>query len=518
MLRPTSRVFAPVIASIALCALFAQAAVAATLVSDQIVSPSAAHFPQNKQNESPMAVSPFNAAVVASGANDEIEEPDCTPATGGPSSCPFAPGVNVTGVYISTDGGASYAQHLLHWNSSGLVADGDPVVAFGPRPGGASNAAGGRLYAGSLAGSPSFTDDQEQVAIAWTDNAGATWSEPRAVSSRDSKVNFNDKLAIWADSNPSSPHYGNVYMSWTLFIGSGSFGVAPTFSPEPIMFSRSTDFGNTWSRAIKVSQYSRNNGFVGGRQGSQIRTGPDGSVYVVWDDARDRASNLTIAKSSDGGRTFGPPRVIATKSDNPSPLPGARFRNNSFPSFDVARDTGKLFVAWTSYAAGHGVVRLATSTSGSTWSASTIADVAGRSPFFPAVGVSPNGSNVFVGFNTITDKASGTPAGIGVVSIDARYVVSGNGGSSFGAPVLIAAGGDPEASSTNGLTGQFLGDYNGAAATNSTVWFAWTDASAGATCAAVTAFRDGTGPRPNIYDSCPAAFGDTDIRVAKITL
>lgn len=498
-------------------ALTSQAVFSATLVSDQIASPSATRFPKNKQNESPMVVSPFNANVVVSGANDEVEQPDCTPLTGGSSSCPFDPNTNGTGMYVSTDGGTSYARTMLRWNASGLISDGDPVVAFGPRPGGVSNAAGGRLYAGSLAGSPAFGPDQEQVAVAWSDDAGVTFSQPRLVSSRDGTVNFNDKIALWADAGPVSPHRGNVYVAWTLFTGSGSFGAANTFSPEPIMFSRSTDFGAHWSRAQKISQFSRNNGSVGGRQGAQIRTGPNGAVYVFWDDAVDKQSVIIAAKSTDGGVTFGRPRVIAAKLDNPSPFPGARFRDNSFPSADVA-GTGAIVVTWTSYLSGHGVVRVARSVNGgATWVVSTIADVAGRSPYFPAVAASPDGTKVLIGFNTVTDKPAGTKPGIGVVSIDARYVVSTDGGASFGAPSLIRASGDPEASSTNALGGQFLGDYNGAAATNTTAWFAFTDASAGATCAAVSAFRDGTGPKPNIYDSCSNAFGDTDIRVAKIT-
>jgi hypothetical protein len=512
-----------VVAAVAstLVAICAQPGVAATLVSDQVVSPTAARFPKNKQNESPMLVSPFNPNVVVTGANDEIEEPDCTLDASGGSQCPFDPETDSTGIYVSTDGGATYATRILDWwPSGGTVSSGDPIVAFGPKPGGASNADGGRLYAGGLAQRPDAAPNQVQLAVAWSDDQGRTWSRPVEISSFDAKVHFNDKPSLWADANPASPHYGTVYAAWTLFFGNGSFGRSNTFSPEPIMFARSTDFGRTWSKAQKIAQFSRNNGAVGGRQGSEIRTGPDGTVYVFWNDAAGKESKLTMARSFDGGRTFERPRYIARILDNASPFPGARFRNASFPSASVSQTTGAVFVTWPDYdpVAGHGVVRLARSTDGgATWSVRTVADVRGRSPFFPAVAASPDGTKAFIGFQTVNDLPAGTPAGIGVVTLDVRYVLSTDGGTTFGAPAVIRANaGDPEASSTNSLTGQFLGDYNGASATDAHAYYSWTDASQAATCEAVTAFRDGTGPRPNIYTSCPAAFGNTDIRVAKI--
>ena len=72
----------------------------------------------------------------------------------------------------------------------------------------------------------------------------------------------------------------------------------------------------------------------------------------------------------------------------------------------------------------------------------------------------------------VADPTYVAPGG-GVVFYDAYYVLSGNGGTSFEAPVKISATrSDPDASSTNSLTGQFLGDYNGAdVGSNGTFWF-----------------------------------------------
>lgn len=66
-------------------------------------------------------------------------------------------------------------------------------------------------------------------------------------------------------------------------------------------------------------------------------------------------------RSTDGGQRFGKQFGVSLKNDNPSPLPGASFRDNSFPNADIS-SSGKLYVVWTEYTSGPGFVNLATST------------------------------------------------------------------------------------------------------------------------------------------------------------
>ncbi len=491
-------------------------------VSETTVSPTADHFPQNKQNESPMAVNPQDPQNAISGANDEKLEPDCTLGSSGASSCPFAPGVNTSGIYVTTDGGATWAQQILDWSSANLTSDGDPVVAFGPKPdghGGFNYDHGARAYFGSLAGSPDFGPNQELLAVSSSDDQGTTWGPPVLATTRQSPVSFNDKISLWVDQNSDSPHFGTVYVAWTLFTGNfppASYGrESNVYLPEPIMISRSTDGGQTFSKPVKLTP-SHNNGQVGGRQGSAIRTTPNGDVYVFYDGASNKQSAILGVKSTDGGAHFGRPFLVSLKNDVPSPFPGASFRTDSFPLADVDAQ-GTLYITWADYTSGHSVVKLARSTDGGqTWISATAANVPGRSAFYPAVAVS--GTHVFIGFNAIDDVASGAAPGAGVVSYDAYYVLSNDGGGAFGAPVKIsAAPSDPDVASANGLSSQFIGDYNGAAAgPDGSFWFSWTDTRAGATCAAVDAYRAG-GPKPDIYSQCPAGFGDSDIVVAHVT-
>jgi hypothetical protein len=101
--RPFSRISVVLVSSLAVVVI-ASGLSQATTVTVTNVSPGTmgtTHFPQNKQNESPMAVNPLDPMNAITGANDEIQEPDCTPATGGSSSCPFVPGVDNTGVYVN---------------------------------------------------------------------------------------------------------------------------------------------------------------------------------------------------------------------------------------------------------------------------------------------------------------------------------------------------------------------------------------------------------------------------------
>lgn len=504
------------------------------------------NFPQNKQNEPGIALDPTNGTLIA-GSNDELDEPLCTGAgtAGSPGSCPFAPDVGNSGVYVSTKNGSSWTQpgyqespagvgscqgRIIHtlpgYCEQNLESFGDPILAVGPARGSKGTFSwknGSVVYYGNLAFAASGAG-VPSMAVSRSKNDAASWKSPVVVSSSsDNPVDFNDKDYVWADANQNSPFFGNVYASWTLFIGAGRFGKSATFSPEPIVFARSTDGGQTWTHIIRLSQ-SANNGAVGGRQGSLIRTGPDGTVYVFWEGSLNHHSEQLVAISHDGGNTFSRPMAVAAVNDIPSPLAGSSFRDDSFPSADVNQVNGNLYVVWADQdlASATALIKFTESDNGGqTWSAPlTIGGAPGRfNAYFPSIAASPDGGHLFVGWPVQTWAAPGTAPGPGVVTDFAAYNLR-TAGAWSGGHLLSTVSGDPDGSSTNSLGAQFLGDYATAVASNTTAWFVWTDTRNETACATVDAFRAGTGPQPNPDTSCPpnagGLFGNSDIFVGAV--
>src|SRR5436305_9321685 len=161
---------------------------------------------ENRQNEPSVAIDANHTNVLASGANDNIDMEACN--AGNDTTCPFTNGVGVSGIYFSFDSGKTWTQPTydgltargcqgvpgssdpactpvvgpigtLPWYyENGLVSDGDPAVAFGPRPGpnGFSWANGSRLYYANLAANFGATRSDtafrgfEAIAVSRTDD------------------------------------------------------------------------------------------------------------------------------------------------------------------------------------------------------------------------------------------------------------------------------------------------------------------------------------------------------------
>ena len=492
---------------VALVAVVPRAAQAAPTVTNvQVNAVHSGPFPTNKQNEPSLAQNPTNAMNLIAGSNDEIGLPPCTNTT--PSNCPFTAGVSVSGYYASFDGGKTWpCQGLIDLSAFNEYAFGDPAQAFDSQ---------GNAYYGTLAFPyPPSTDQaatgqQADFFIAKSTDGGCSYTSAAKVSGNAPAI-FDDKDSIAVDSQPRSPFNGNVYGAWTKF----------TFGGDQIMFARSTDGGKTFSNPQPISP-DYNNNHAGGRQGSAIQIGPNGTVYVVWLDTVNKQTVERMSISYDGGKTF--PRqnitVATVTDDGVSPAPGSSFRQDSrsFPSFSIAAN-GTLYVAWANRTgdptAGHAVVMVTSSTNGGmSWSTPVVAaNVSGRSAFFSSVAAGP-GNTVDLTFLAMDDVATGTAPGPGVVTYDAYFAQSTNGGATWSTPLKIStATSDPDGSSTNNLVAQFLGDYitTVASSDGTTVYSVWTDSRNASSCAAVDAYRAGTGAAPDVITACPDTFGNTDI-------
>jgi hypothetical protein len=541
-------------------------------------SPSAP-FSQNKQNEPTIAVDAAHPNILVAGSNDNIDMEACN--AGDDTTCPFTPGVGSSGVYFSFDSGTTWTQPtytglsgrgclgvvgnsdpgctpttgpigtLPHYAENGLVSDGDPGVAFGPRPdanGNFSWAAGSRLYYSNLTSNVGATrTDQafkgfEAIAVSHTDNLQAAaasdasaWSDPVLVS-KQSSTTFSDKSQIWADNAASSPFFGTVYVCWASFVGQEKGNAAPA----PLQVAVSHDGGVTWQQH-QISA-AANNGQRNPPDGCTIRTDSKGTAYVfgigtVSSQGKD-AFEL-MSRSTNGGSTWSTATPVAGPVTQPGlfdpvlgrptidGIAGARSDLAPAPSVDIANGaptgtdaSNRIVMTYVSgdIIAPH-VFFTESTDSGNAWSTPRTIETPGDRGLYTAPAISPNGTDVYVVYNAFTTPyRTNTTDPRSLVGVVLHADSSTNASTATGAfsELHRSPPGDPRGSSQNDLTAEFLGDYVYAAATRTYGAAVWNDTRLAADCPTIDAWRQsletgGALPRPAPQQNCAATFGNSDI-------
>jgi len=280
------------------------------------------------------------------------------------------------------------------------------------------------------------------------------------------QIQFNDKEWLAVD-----PNSGNVYVTWTIFAGAELTG--------SIVFSRSTDNGQTWTLPDKLADTTADIS----AQGSYIAVDNNSTIHVVWRDFNDNTLHYT--RSRDFGDNWEPIRPIVDIVPNGNTLPTGTFRTPTMPVLAVDNTggpfDGSVYVTWNDLGTGDSDILLAYSRDGGdTWSENRTRvnnDTVGNGAyqFFPAMVISPQGWLHLMFYDTRYDPENKL---LGVT-----YAVSVDGGQNFSINLNVSDtlfNGDygGRAYWTELLPGGdvgFVGDYLGIAANNETAFLTWAD-------------------------------------------
>ncbi|MBL8006888.1 MAG: exo-alpha-sialidase, partial [Ignavibacteria bacterium] len=218
-----------------------------------------------------------------------------------------------TGVYVTTDGGAT-------WFGSDTLNNGG--FSFGD-PGPVIDKNGTFLM--------SYITTTGSMGASYSSNNGINWAPTVTFPGASTSA---DKNLSGTDDSPSSAYYGRSYTVYTEFAG--------TYTNR-IVISYTANGGVTWSSVAPVSPPTSSGHH---HQGCDVRTGPNGEVYVVWANCTTNGQNSTedslgFAKSLDGGVTWA---LTTNSADNMNGIRSASLFNsiraNGFPRIDVDRSGG----------------------------------------------------------------------------------------------------------------------------------------------------------------------------------
>lgn len=339
-------------------------------------------------------------------------------------------------------------------------------------------------------------EEQTQVYLSRLDPSSTTPDVPVRVNQGADIVNRHGQAPAQVVVGPE----GNVYVAWTTRTDIEG----ERFPASNLMLARSTDGGRTFAPAVAVNDDA--DGGLAGHTFHNLAVGPEGTVYVAWLDGRTRAqaragqaahgqtpirrvdfrtvrhdpgTEVRVARSTDGGQSFGENVVVAKKTCECCRT-----------AIEVAAD-GTVYVAWR-HIFGDNIrdMALARSTDrGQTFSAPTRIHednwhIEGCPHSGPSLAIDAQG-RVHAAWYTGAEQGPGL-----------FYTVSEDGGASFAAPDTLIAK-VPISQTT------LSADKEG------NVWLAWEDKSANA----IQVSRTGAGEVATIPGDTPAMAAGAGTRV-----
>jgi hypothetical protein len=183
------------------------------------------------------------------------------------------------GQYFSSDGGATWGQTTLSL-TTGDAFHSDPAVDW---------TSDGKAWSATLGLNSSATVLKGRMYV--STNAGASWTFDGTYTNTQTNV---DKEMMWVDHSAVSPFKDNIYVIW--------------HGGNPVYINRRTAAG--WQTPLQISGAESSGTGIGG----DIKTNRDGDVFAFWPTTGN--SRVFVAKSTNGGVSFGTPVQIATTFDS----------------------------------------------------------------------------------------------------------------------------------------------------------------------------------------------------------
>ena len=328
------------------------------------------------------------------------------------------------GYAYSTNGGLTWAApQLLPDPNPNHTSQSDPVI---------TSDAQGNFYISSTSRQPVANYNRDMLLYKSTNNGQTFFLHSIAVPG--SGGAGEDKEWIFCDPVSTNSTYNNIFISWT------SFGPSPG-----IRFRKSTNGGLNWSATVNVGDNTSG-------QGSNICSGTNNQIYMVWDQG-----GVRFDRSTNGGTSFGTDYQLSNvSSTNGFPYITCDYSNNS--------TRGNVYVVWDDMRGGNSDVYLQRSTNGGiNWLASPVRinDVTTNNQYWPMIKCDNSGNLFVIYYDTRT----------GTTSINAYVAYSTDAGNTWVNQLLS----DSSFTQQQPNSDVRFGDYIGIDAYDGKVIPVWTD-------------------------------------------
>ncbi|HEY0512873.1 MAG TPA: sialidase family protein [Thermoanaerobaculia bacterium] len=183
--------------------------------------------------------------------------------------------------YFSSDGGATWGQSFLPLTSTDAFHS-DPTVDW------TSDGTAWSLTIGITASGTTL-----KMRSYKSTNGGASWTFDNTFSGTQKNT---DKEMMWIDHSATSPFKDTIYACW--------------HNGNPAYVNRRTGPAGSWGTPIQVSKTETSGTAIG----CSLASNANGDAFAFWPATGN--SRVIVAKSTNGGTSWGTPVVIATTKDS----------------------------------------------------------------------------------------------------------------------------------------------------------------------------------------------------------